>query len=170
MHTLMVGLLLAGLPGGGGAAQAKPAAPPDAIRLYIFTIVPPPDTKPTEAQKADLKERIQAVADIQKWYRDKRKQTISVVDGKDLADVVVEITAVQVAPGMSLAERTSGYLHGPRYDAWTVRAKVTAGTFMHEASHQGQFPSIAAEGVADDIGKWTQTNRKLLLEARPKGR
>ncbi len=170
MHTLMVGLLLAWLTGnGGGVTQAKQPAQPETIRLYIFTIVPPPDTEATEAQKVDLKERIQAVADIQKWYTEKRKKTISVVEGKTLADVVVEVAAVQVAPGMTLAERTSGYLHGPRYDAWTVRAKITAGTFTNEVAHQGQFPSLAAEGVADDIEKWTQTNRKQLVDARPKG-
>jgi hypothetical protein len=70
---------------------------------------------------------------------------------------------------MTLAERTSGNMHGPRHDAWTLRVKVTSGTFTNELAHQGQFPVLAAEGVADDVENWTRINRDVLLAARPKG-
>lgn len=73
---------------------------------------------------------------------------------------------MQLAPGMTLAERTAGYLHGPRYDVWSVRGKVTAGAFTNEVAHQAQFPALAAEELADDLEVWTQTNRGRLMENR----
>jgi hypothetical protein len=169
MNLWMVSLCLAWWTGSGvTAAQARKQAPPPVIRLYVFTTVPPKSDKEKESEESDLKERIQAVQDITNWLKDKRKKTISIVDTKDAADVVVEVMAVQHAPGMTLAERTAGYLHGPRYDTWTVRAKVSAGTFTTEVGKQGQFPALAAEMVADDVEKWAKDNRDNLVAARPK--
>jgi hypothetical protein len=171
MSLWMVSLCLAWWTGSGVApAQAPKQGPPQLIRLYVFTNIPPKadKEKEKETEESDLKERVQATQDITNWLKDKKKKTISVVDTKDAADVVVEVMAVQHAPGMTLAERTAGYLHGPRYDTWTVRARVTAGTFSNELAKQGQFPALAAEMVADDVEKWTKDNREALVAARPK--
>jgi hypothetical protein len=68
---------------------------------------------------------------------------------------------------MTLTERTAGYIAGPRYDLWTVRVRITAGTFVNELSKQGQFPLLAATGVAEGVETWARDNRASLLAARP---
>jgi hypothetical protein len=169
MNTWMVSLFLASWAGAGLSTAGTPQqAPPQLIRLYVFTAGPPPSARAGESEATDLKERIDATQDISAWLKNKRKKTISVVDKKDSADAIVEVVAVQHAPGMTLTERTAGYLHGPRFDTWTVRARVTAGTFTNDVTHQGQFPALAAELVADDIEKWTRDNSDRLIAARPK--
>jgi hypothetical protein len=160
--------LVALLSGGSAAPEAQKTPPPQAIRLYLFTAPAPPKAKEADTEESDLKERVQATKDITTWLVDKKRKTVSVVDKRELADAIVEITAVQHAPGMTLSERTAGYMHGPQYETWTVRATVTAGAFTNELSRRSQFPSLAAEMVADDIEKWTSKNRDKLIAARPK--
>jgi len=168
MRLLTVSLVIMWILGATGPAHAGQAPPPETVRLYIFTAPAPPATSQAQKEETDLKERLQAVQDMSKWLRDKRKQTVTIVDRREAADAVVEVVAVQHAPGMSLAERTAGYLHGPRYDMWTVRVKVTAGTFSNEVARQGQFPLLAAEGAADNVDHWARTNRNQLIAARPR--
>jgi hypothetical protein len=168
MGSLMVNLLLTWALGVTGAGQTGKTPSPPTVRLYIFTAPALPTSTEAETEESDLKERLQAVQDMANWLQDKRKKTITVVAGRDQADAVVEVTAVQHEAGMSLTQRTAGYLHGPRYDTWTVRVKVMAGTFTNDVTRQGQFPVLAAEAAADDVERWARRNLDLLIAARPK--
>jgi len=168
MRTLAVSLCVA--LGAGiwvASLEAQKEKEAETIRLYVFTAPPAPKAEKGENADASVKDRVDATREIVSWLKDKKKKTITVVDSKGAADATVEIVAVTHAPGMSLTERTAGYIHGPRYDTWTVRVKIAAGAFTNEIAKQGQFPSLAATGVAEGVEKWARENRESLLASRP---
>jgi len=168
MRTLVMGLCVAlGAGIWSVPLQAQKAAPPETIRLYVFTAPAPPKAEKDEAAETSLKDRVAATKEIVNWLTDRKKKIVTVVAAKELADATVEIAAVTRSPGMTLTERTAGYISGPRYDLWTVRVRITAGTFTNELSKQGQFPSLAATGVAEGVEQWARDNRDSLLAARP---
>jgi len=168
MRTLAVSLCIAL---GAGAwvvsLEAQKEKEPETIRLYVFTALPAPKAEKSEEADVSLKDRQQATREIINWLKDKKKKTITVVDSKGASDATVEIVAVTHAPGMSLTERTAGYIHGPRYDLWTVRVTISAGAFTNEIAKQGQFPSLAATGAAEGVERWARENRESLLANRP---
>lgn len=168
MRTLAVSLAVAlGTGIWGVSPEAQKAPPPETVRLYVFAAPITPKAEKDKTTETSWKDRVAAAKEIVNWLNDRKKKTITVVDVKEAADATVEIVAVTHAPGMSLTERTAGYIHGPRYDLWTVRVKITAGAFTNEMAKQGQFPSLAATGAAEGVEKWARENRESLLANRP---
>lgn len=135
----------------------------DTVRVCIFT-----QQNVQGFADRDSERRAEAVRHASEWIRKKDKRTVSLVDSKDAADVLVEVVSV---PNDDSATKTVSWWAGISTTKRTrgdvqVLARLSVGDYSTEIFTQDKKLRIAAQLVGQEVGKWVKANRAKLQTKR----
>ena len=132
------------------------------IRVYVFTA--PPEGRVVDEE---TKQRVKATS-ILATHLGNRKKTITVVDSKKEADVVVQVIISRpVAGDHQLGpDLLSGRMTITKTTEFLTLVKVSVGDVTRMISRQSVTDAVSTRLVADDLEKWIRENRERVLKSR----
>ena len=132
------------------------------IRVYVFTAQPK-----GRVVDEETKQRVKATS-ILATHLGNREKTITVVQSKKEADVVVQVIISRpVAGDHQLApDLLSGRMTITKTTEFLTAVKVSVGDVTRVISRQSVTDAVSTRLVADDVEKWIRENRERVLKSR----
>jgi len=131
------------------------------ITVYVFTSAP---------ASGFVDEASKHRADATKELTDKlrKKKSITVVEMREGADVVVEVKSAAIAAGAlhSRVNPLGGGIKTSAQKEYHIETSLSVGDYSTPITAQATFTSIATGKIADDVEKWVKENRDRVLAVR----
>ncbi len=134
------------------------------LRVYVFTAQPKGGVV-----DEDTKQRVKATS-ILATHLGNRKKTITIVDSKKEADVVVQVITNRAVTGDQQLgpDLLSGRMTITKTTEFITIVKVSFGHVTRTISRQSVTDAVSTRLVADDVEKWIKENNERVLESRKK--